>query len=91
VVISPPYAWQVRLNKSGVAVEPRIEAPVDARIVDQLHGRFADFRHAYDEDGIAISDFDGFGPTRRTLRQFLAASSELDALVRDVMVPDPEK
>jgi transaldolase len=90
VVISPPYAWQVRLNKSGVPVVPRIETPVEPRIVEQL-GRFGDFHRAYDEDGLAIAEFDSFAPTRRTLRQFLAASRELDAVIRDVMVPDPDR
>jgi len=90
VVISPPYAWQVRLNKSEVAVVPRIDNPVEPRIVEQLR-RFADFRRAYDEDGMAIAELDGYGPTRRTLRQFLAASRELEAVVRDVMVPDPDR
>ena len=90
VVISPPYAWQVRLNKSGVAVESRIDRPVEPRIVEQLH-RFADFRRAYDEDGMSIAEFDSYGPTRRTLRQFLAACAELDAVIRNVMVPDPDK
>ena len=88
VVISPPYAWQVRLNNSGVAVEPRIDRPVEPRVLEQLY-RFADFRRAFDEDGLAIAEFDGYGPTRRTLRQFLAACAELDAVIRDVMVPDP--
>jgi transaldolase len=91
VVISPPYGWQVRLNKSDVPVVPRMDKPVDPRIVDELSRRFADFRRAYDETGLAVADFDGFGPTRRTLRQFLGACTELEGLSRDVMVPDPDK
>ena len=91
VVISPPYGWQVRLNKSDVAAVPRMDKPVEPRIVEELHRRFADFRRAYDEGGLAVAEFDGFGPTRRTLRQFLGACTDLDALIRDVMVPDPDK
>jgi transaldolase len=91
VVISPPYAWQVRLNKSGVAVESRIDRPVEPRLVEQLHTRFADFRRAYDEDGLALGELDSYALTRRTLRQFLAAGRELDAVIRDVMVPDPDR
>jgi len=91
VVISPPYAWQARLNQSGVAVAPRIDQPVAPHIVGQLHGRFGDFRRAYDQDALPIAEFDSFAPTRRTLRQFLAASRELDAVIRDIMVPDPDK
>ncbi len=90
VVISPPYAWQVRYNASDIAVTPRIDKPVDTRIVDELLKKYADFRRSYSEDGIAPRDFDMFGPTRRTLRQFMAACTDLDALIRDFMLPNPD-
>ncbi|HXC76640.1 MAG TPA: transaldolase family protein [Candidatus Acidoferrum sp.] len=90
-VISPPYAWQQRLNASGIEVEARIDNPVDPKVVEQLLAKFSDFRRAYSEDGIAVEEFDDFGPTRRTLRQFIGACAELDALVRDVMIPNPEQ
>jgi transaldolase len=89
VVISPPYNWQVRYNASDITIENRINKAVDARIVDQLYKKFADFRRAYDEDGLSIDEFDSFGATRRTLRQFCAACTDLDALVRDFIVPNP--
>jgi len=91
VVISPPYAWQVRFNASDIAVVPRIDTPVDARIVDVLHAKFADFRRAYDEGGLAVDEFDAFGATRRTLRQFIAACTDLDGVIRDVMIPNPDQ
>jgi transaldolase len=40
---------------------------------------------------MSTAEFDSFGPTRRTLRQFMGASTDLAALVRDVMTPDPDK
>ncbi len=67
----------------------RIDTPVDAVIVDDLHRRFADFRRAYDEGGLTVDQFDTFAPTRRTLRQFLGACDDLRSLVRDVMVENP--
>jgi transaldolase len=90
VVISPPYAWQVRLNASDVEVRPRIDDPVDSRIVEDLARKFADFRRAYSEDGLAPDEFDSFAPTRRTLRQFITACHDLDGLVRDFMLPNPD-
>ena len=36
VVISPPPAWQKRLAASDIAVVPRIDTPVEPRIVDDL-------------------------------------------------------
>lgn len=91
VVISPPCAWQRRFAASDITVRPRIDTPVDRRIVDDLYQRFADFRRAYDPDGLAIEEFDQFGPTRRTLRQFLGACDDLRGLARDVMIPNPDK
>jgi transaldolase len=90
-VVSPPYNWQVRFNASDVEVVPRIDHPVDARTIDSLNQHFADFRRAYSEDGLSVAEFDGFGPTRKTLRQFIAATADLGALVRDFMIPDPSK
>jgi transaldolase len=87
-VISPPYAWQKRFNASDVEVRPRIGDAVDPRLMDLLLSHFDDFRRAYAEDGLAPEEFDRFGPTVRTLRQFMAAVGGVDALVRDVMIPD---
>ncbi|TAN32361.1 transaldolase [bacterium] len=88
-VISPPFAWQKRLNASDIEVRPRIDEPVDPDVVSQLIGHFPDFRRAYSEDGLTTQEFDSFGPTIRTLRQFMGACSDLEALVRDVMLPEP--
>src|SRR5271169_705275 len=90
IVISPPYSWQVRFNASDIEVRPRIDNPVDRRIVDELSKKFADFRRAYTEGGISVEEFDSFPPSRRTLRQFIAACGELDVLVRDFMIPNPD-
>ncbi len=91
VVISPPYAWQMRINASDIPVRSAIDRPVAPAIIADLAMRFPDFRRAYDEDGLAIEDLDTFGPTLRTLRQFLRATADLAALVRDEMTPDPEQ
>jgi transaldolase len=90
IVISPPYSWQVRFNASDIEVSPRIDNPVDQRIVEELSKKFTDFRRAYHEKGLSVEEFDAFGPSRRTLRQFIAACHDLDALVRDFMVPNPD-
>jgi transaldolase len=91
VVISPPYSWQVRYNASGIQPIPRMDNPVDPKIVRTLTDKFADFARAYSEDGISVDDFDTFGATLRTLRQFLAASADLNAVIRDCMAPNPDK
>lgn len=91
VVISPPYAWQLRYNASDIQPVPRMDHAVDPKIVRELTDHFSDFRRAYSEDGISVDDFDTYGATRRTLRQFLEAGGELAALIRDFLVPDPDR
>lgn len=90
VVISPPYEWQLRLNASGIEPAPRIDDDVSPAITAGLMEKFPDFRKASDPDGLAPEAFDGFGATRRTLRQFLAACADLELLVRDTLIPSPD-
>jgi transaldolase len=85
-----PYEWQVRFNASDVAVKARMALPVDSEIVDELSRKFPDFRNAYAEKGLSIADFDNFGATRRTLRQFLKSYDDLVSLIRDSLLPDPD-
>jgi transaldolase len=90
VVISPPCVWQKRYNESDIPVISRIDTPVDSKIVATLLDKFPDFRRAYSENGLTPEEFDTFGATRRTLRQFIAAVAEMNALVRDVMLANPD-
>lgn len=90
VIISPPYAWQRRFNLSDIEVRSRMQTPVDPRIIDELENKFVDFGRAYSENGMAVEEFDSFAPTRRTLRQFIAACSDLETLIRDFLLPNPD-
>jgi transaldolase len=90
MVISPPCSWQVRFNASDIEVRSRIDEPVRAEIVEELSRKFADFRRANTEGGLSIEEFDSFAPTRRTLRQFITACHDLDGVVRDILIPNPE-
>jgi transaldolase len=90
LVISPPYSWQLRFNASDVEVRSRINEPVGEEIESELSKKFADFRRANTEQGLSVEEFDSFGPTRRTLRQFISAVHDLDGVVRDILIPDPD-
>jgi transaldolase len=90
MVVSPPYSWQVRFNASDIEVRSRIDEPVREQVEEELSRRFSDFRHASTEGGLSIEEFDAFGPTRRTLRQFITACHDLDSMVRDVLLPNPD-
>jgi len=87
LVISPPFQWQVDINTNQIPAENRIDVPVDPEIIATLRAKIPEFSRAYDVDGMQPAEFDRFGATVTTLRQFLDADAQLDALVRDVIVP----
>jgi transaldolase len=90
-VISPPFGWQVKINKSGIIPNPNsIEEPVDPTILKTLQ-TLPEFNKMYDVDGLKESEFTNFGATLRTLRGFLQSANDLEAFVRDVTVPNPDK
>ncbi|HMR49518.1 MAG TPA: transaldolase family protein [Arachnia sp.] len=88
LVVSPPFAWQKIINGSDYVVVPKIDEPVSEYYLEQLR-RIPDFVRAYEVDGMTVEEFEDFGPTRKTLRQFLDADADLDTLVRNILVPAP--
>jgi transaldolase len=91
IILTIPYEWQVLFNNSKVEVKERMHNAVDRKIIDELYDLIPDFRRAYDEDGMTTHDFDQFGATARTLRGFCDHYHELLAIVRDSMLPNPDK
>lgn len=87
LVVSPPFDWQARINENNLPVIEQIDVPVEPRIIETLLQRVPEFRKAYEVDGLSVDEFDSFGATRATLRQFLDADAQLDALVRDILMP----
>ena len=87
MVVTLTHKWQKRFNASSIEVVSRIDDPVDPEIIDGLSEKFDDFRRAYDEDGMAPGDFDGFGPTRKTLSGFLGGTQNLVRVIRNFMLP----
>ena len=90
IVISPPFAWQKRLNASGIAAVPRIDDPVAPKVVEALYRQVEEFRRAYDPDGLTVAEFDTYGATVRTLRGFIGSYADLLATIRDLMLPNPD-
>ena len=89
VVLSMTHAWQVRFNASPLEIRPRIDDPVDPAILGELLG-VGEFVRAYEPDGLSIDEFDGYGATVRTLRQFMVATRDLEAAVADFVLPNPD-
>ena len=89
-MLTIPYAWQRLFNESDLEVVPRMDEPVPEEIVAELDRKFADFRRAYDPDGLTVDEFDSYGPTVRTLRGFISSYQDLVATIRDFMLPNPD-
>ncbi|OGO58408.1 MAG: transaldolase [Chloroflexi bacterium RBG_16_72_14] len=90
VVLTMPHAWQVRLNNSGIDLAERIDVPVAEHNLDDLRRRIPDFVRAYEPDGLAVDEFATYGATARTLRGFVASYHDLQGVVRDIMLPNPD-
>ena len=91
IVLTIPYKWQLLFNASDIDVVPRFDDEVPVAILSELEAKLPDFRRAYEPDGLSVDEFDTFGATRRTLRGFIASYQDLVAVVRDVMLPNPDK
>jgi transaldolase len=90
VSMTLPHAWQVRFNRSGIVPEPRMQEPVDPALVEDLLARIPDFRRAYEPDGMMPEEFESFGATARTLRAFIQSYHDLQAAIRDLVLPNPD-
>jgi len=91
MVLTIPHSWQKKINESNVEVETLIDRPVDSSILDKLLSEFDEFRKAYNHDGLTDDEFESYGATRRTLRAFLEGYEELLSMIRDLMLPNPDR
>jgi transaldolase len=90
ISLTIPYAWQRRFNASSIEVRPRFDDPVPVALVDELRARIPDFVRAYEPDGLAVAEFDGYGATVRTLRGFIGSYWDLVRTIDDVLLPNPD-
>lgn len=91
LILTIPYEWQLLFNSSDIEVKERMTHSVSPAIIDSLYKHFEDFRKAYDEDGLKIEEFDQYGATVRTLRGFIDSYHDLQSVIRDFMLPNPDK
>lgn len=90
LTLTIPYEWQKKFNDADVKVTPRMDVPVDAKILSDLYTKIPDFRKAYDVDGMKPEEFDTYGATVRTLRGFITSWHDFVAVIRDFMLPNPD-
>jgi transaldolase len=67
-----------------------MDVPVDQAMIDDLYQRIPDFRRAYEPDGLSPAEFESYGASARTLRTFVKSYHDLQASIRDLVLPDPD-
>lgn len=90
VILTIPCGWARRFEQSDIAVVERFSRPVDPAIVERMLELFPDFRRAYEGEGMSVAEFDTYGATVRTLRGFVQSYHDLQAVIRDFMLPNPD-
>ena len=87
IIHTIPYNWQLRYNGSDVEIKNTTEEPMEPKVITDLSRKFEDFRRAYEPDGMTVEEFDDFGATRRTLKQFIGGYNQLLDIIRNFMLP----
>ena len=79
LVITVPPASELEFAKAvnGQVPPAKMDEAVPAAIIDELSEKFVDFRRAYDENGMAAEEFAEFGPSAKTLKQFIGGWESL--------------
>lgn len=90
IVLTIPYDWQLKANASDIEVKERMQNPVDPSILNEMLTKIPDFRKAYEPNGMTIDEFDTYGATVRTLRGFVSSYHEVQGIIRDFMLPNPD-
>ncbi|MDR3210791.1 MAG: transaldolase [Planctomycetota bacterium] len=85
VVLTITSKWQKVFNASGIDPQPRMDVPVEKKILDALL-KINEFRRGYEADGLSAAEFADYGATRRTLTQFLGGYASLLEIIRGFMV-----
>jgi len=90
IILTIPYEWQLKINASEIEVKERMANPIDPKIISQMLDKIPDFQMAYKPDGLPQDQFDTYGATVRTLRGFMSSYHEVQGVVREFMLPNPD-
>ncbi len=90
IILTIPFEWQLKINASDIEVRERFSDPVDAKILSEMLAKIPDFRMAYEVNGMDVDQFDTYGATVRTLRGFMSSYHEVQGVVREFMLPNPD-
>ncbi len=71
VHITINYSTALEIMDAGTPVVSRMYAETDQSVVDELREKLPDFRKAYDNDGLSVEEFAGYGPVQLFRNAFL--------------------
>lgn len=80
VTLGPPI--QEELVKTDGEVIPRFDSFPPSEVVEELRQKLPDFRRAYDEDGLSVSEMRAFGPCMKLEQYFLEGFDSLLQFIR---------
>jgi len=83
VLTASPDFHDVFAGSAGELV-PRLQEPINPAAIEGLAAKLPDFQRAYEEDGLTPEEFAGFGPSVRTLNQFIQAFNDTAEFARDL-------
>lgn len=86
VTVSIPYKWWKRFNMSNIIVQERMQNSVCENTIKILKENFVDFSRVYEPNGMNAEEFESFGASVHTLKQFINAYHELLETIRERMV-----
>lgn len=75
VLTASPDYHDVFAGSAG-ELAPRLQEPVAPAVIEELAAKLPDFPRAYEEDGLTPEEFERFGPSLKTLNQFIQAFND---------------
>ena len=85
IILTIPYAWQVKYNNSTYDVHSRIDDTIPSEMLNKLLD-LPEFVKAYSPNGLSMDQFEHYGAFTKTINSFLAGYDELCQLIRKYMV-----
>lgn len=82
-----PYKWQIYYNNSSMEIKDTMSEGLPSGVLETLM-KHKEFVKAYDEDGLIMEEFDHYGATLRTLKQFSEGYDELVRIIRKFIIPE---
>ena len=83
--------WWRRLEGCSVPVVQKMDEKVPEEVIGLLSSHVEEFRKIYDEEGMAVAEFDHFGAFHRTMREFYRGYEGFLEYLRSYMLPLPDE